>query len=227
MTLLFRLTGRTRRTPQEYRAIDSLTYKSQKRLINTHECVHASVRIRMGLKGYGYNDKGLYDSEGLVGWVMEGTESLSSSSSSSSSSNGTEEEKGIEVTVTDVKWAKKDPQQRYGNNIPNPDLVMPEDPLGELEREIMKSWPDVERGFALIRPGAHPLRINKSSTDPVERERGDSRVSNVGVSGPGKVGRRHEEGTGEQGQDGQRIVIEEVERVGEGGFKKSPTLKTM
>ena len=235
LTLIFRLTGRTRRTPHEYRAIDSLTYKSQERLVNTHECVHASVRIRMGLKGYGYDDKGLYDSDGLVGWIMEGTEASSSpssspsssSSSSSSSYQGTEKEKGSEVAVTDIKWVKRDLQQRRSNNIPNPDLIMPEDPLGDLEREVMKSWPNVERGFALIRPGARPLKMHKSSTDPVRRERRNSRVSNVGVSGPDNMDGRHQESTSEEGRNGKGIVIEEVERAGDVGMKKSPTMKTM
>jgi hypothetical protein len=45
---------------------------------------------------------------------------------------------------------------------------MPEDKLGELEREIMKSWPDVEKEFALIRPGSHLQKMNKSSTDSPE-----------------------------------------------------------
>jgi len=157
MTLIFRLAGKARRTPHEYHAIDRLTYRPKHRLLNTHECVHASVRIRMGLRGYGYNDQGFYDSQGLTGWTMEGTESTTSTSSTS-------DRRGSELaTMVDVKWVKKDLQERN-----DPNLVMPEDELGELEREIMKSWPDVERGFALIRPGTHLQKMLKSSTDPPE-----------------------------------------------------------
>lgn len=157
MTLIFRLAGKARRTPHEYNATDKLTYKPKQRLLNTHECVHASVRIRMGLRGYGYNDKGFYDSQGLTGWTMEGTEAPTSTTSSSG-------RRASELaTMIDVKWVKKDSQ-----GVNDPDLVMPEDQLGELEHEIMKSWPDVEKGFALIRPGTHLQRMNKSSTDPSE-----------------------------------------------------------
>lgn len=157
MSLVFRLLGEARRRPHEYHATDRLTYKRKERLLNTHECVHASVRIRMGLRGYGYNDKGFYDSQGLQGWTMEGTESPSSSILTATG-------KTVQLgSMTGVKWVKKDPSR------PNePDLVMPEDELGELEREIMKSWPNVEKGFSMIRPGAHTLRMQKSMTDPPE-----------------------------------------------------------
>ena len=182
MTLIFRLAGSTRRTPLEYHAIDRLTYKAQQRLLNTHECVHASVRIRMGLKGYGYNDKGFYDSEGLEGWTMHGTESI-----------GVGGELG---GMKDVKWVKKDPQRR--NDTP---LMMPEDGLAELEHEIMKSWPDVERGFASIRPGTHHMKMHKSSTDPPELSPGYSVVNGKGYG---------------------------IDRVVEfGRARKSPTMQTM
>jgi hypothetical protein len=157
MTLIFRLAGQARRSPHEYHAIDRLTYRPKQRLLNTHECVHASVRIRMGLRGYGYNDKGFYDSQGLAGWTMEGTEAPTATTSISG-------RRASELaTMVDVKWVKKDSQ---GGN--DPDLVMPEDLLGELEHDIMKSWPDVEKGFALIRPGTHLQKMNKSSTDRPE-----------------------------------------------------------
>lgn len=158
MTLIFRLAGSARRTPHEYHAIDRLTYKAQQRLLNTHECVHASVRIRMGLKGYGYNDKGLYDSEGLEGWTMHGTESAG--------------ERGELGGMSDVKWVKRDPQRRD-----DPPLIMPEDELAQLEHEIMKSWPDVERGFTSIRPGTHHMKMHKSSTYPPELSPGYSVVN--------------------------------------------------
>jgi hypothetical protein len=178
MTLIFRLAGKARRTPHEYRAIDRLTYEAKQRLLNTHECVHASVRIRMGLKGYGYNDEGFYDSQGLQGWTMEWTESSPSSTTSSITATG----KRVELTsMTDVKWVKKDPQERN-----DPDLVMPEDALGHLEREIMKSWPDVEKGFAVIRPGAHPLKVHKASTDPLEPSPRHSHISGNADSGSGQ-----------------------------------------
>lgn len=163
MTLIFRLAGKTRRTPREYRATDRLTFRARQRLINTNECVHASVRIRMGLCGYGYNDHGYYDSQGLVGWTMEYTELCSSSSPPSSAPVRTKGVKRGDLgSMTDVKWVKKDPQGRN-----DPEMVMPEDELGELEQEIMNLWPDVVEGFSTIKPSAHSLRMFKSPTDPL------------------------------------------------------------
>lgn len=194
MTLIFRLAGKARRTPHEYHAVDKLTYKAKQRLLNTNECVHASVRIRMGLRGYGYNDKGFYDSQGLEGWTMEGTEASCSSAASSFTSAG----KNVveRASMIDVKWVKRDPDERS-----DPDFVMPEDELGELEREIMKCWPDVEKGFAMIKPGAHPLKMNKSSTDPPEPS-----PTCPGVHGRVKAGQR-------------KVDLLKA--------KKSPTMKTL
>ncbi len=182
MTLIFRLAGSARRTPHEYHAIDRLTYRPKQHLLNTHESVHASVRIRMGLKGYGYNDKGFYDSEGLEGWTMHGTEST-----------GGEGQLG---GMKDVRWVKKDPQRKD-----EPPLVMPEDELGELEHEVMKSWPDVEKMFASIRPGLHHMKMHKSSTDPPELSPGYSVVAGKGFG------------------------IDRVVEIGK--TKKSPTMQTM
>jgi hypothetical protein len=101
--------------------------------------------------------------------------------------------------MTDVKWVKRDPQERK-----DPDLMMPEDELGELEREILTSWPDVAKGFATIRPGAHPLRMHKSSTDPPEP-----------LPRPSDINGKGDEGSAEQ----HVLAI--------GNAKRSPTLKTL
>lgn len=208
MTLIFRLAGRARRTPHEYRATDRLSFRPKQRLLNTNECVHASVRIRMGLRGYGYDDKGFYDSQGLEGWTMEGTEV----ESPPSSAEGGEASPLITAaanpelgSMRDVKWVKRAHQNGEHSDFKHFDMVMPEDELGELEREILKSWPDVEKGFALIRPGAHPLRMLKSSTDPVK---GSPRRSNVAL----------EAGTG-RNLHSMKPNILEIERA-----KKSPTI---
>ncbi len=182
MTLIFRLAGSARRTPHEYRAIDCLTYKAKQGLLNTHESVHASVRVRMGLKGYGYNDKGFYDSEGLEGWTMHGTETPA---------------EGDQLGgMKDVRWVKRDPTRKKERP-----LVMPEDEMGELEHEIMNSWPDVEKVFASIRPGLHHMRVHKSSTDPPELSPGYSIA------------------------DGKGLGIDRVVEIVKG--RKSPTMQTM
>ena len=105
--------------------------------------------------------------------------------------------------MTDVKWVKKDPQGKD-----DPDLVMPEDDLGALEREVVKCWPEIEKEFAMIRPGTHPLKLHKSLTDPVElslrRSHVDGRLDQMQVYRLDK---------------NQAVEIEDVER--------SQTLKTI
>lgn len=95
MSFFFRLAGSKVRTPGEYcetqradehgtlwwivkRSIYHLTLhlgrpaKQLPRLQHTGETFHSSVRIRMGKKGLGYDDKGFYDSQALRGWEMVG-----------------------------------------------------------------------------------------------------------------------------------------------------------
>src|SRR5438552_13903049 len=77
MTLFFRLGGSKTRTPGEYCEIDQSHANTNRKLANTGEVMHSSVRIRMGRQGLGYNDKGTYDSEALQGWTMEATTQIS------------------------------------------------------------------------------------------------------------------------------------------------------
>ena len=150
MTPLFVILGSQRRTPHEYRAVDRLTHQSKQCLRNTHEYVHSSVRIRMGLHGYGYNDKGNYDAYGLRGWTMEGI--MTPNGSISSDGIPSRQHSGA---MTDVKWVKKDSSGNGGD----PALVMPEDTLGDLERLVMRSWPQVEKRFDSIKPGSHAVKL--------------------------------------------------------------------
>lgn len=56
------LVGEKARTPGQYFATDTRTGKTTKRrLRETEESVHASVRVRIALKGLGREDKGLYN----------------------------------------------------------------------------------------------------------------------------------------------------------------------
>lgn len=183
MSFLFRLAGQAHRTPQEYSATDRVTFRKTRRLVNTHESVHSSVRIRMGLRGFGYNDEGFYDSQGLQSWTMEGVETATADKKttttapqSTQKSGGEAHEQTWDGTVSEIRWVKKDPAYEG-------DLVMPEDELGELEREIMKSWPDVEKGFSMIRPGARPLKLFKSTTAPHEFDNVKAKVNGNGVNG--------------------------------------------
>ena len=65
-----RLAGEVVRTPGHYCTAPTDDQKTPRRpLVNTHESIHASVRMRMEQEGKGTDDKGLYKPTALRGWV--------------------------------------------------------------------------------------------------------------------------------------------------------------
>ena len=68
------LVGENVRTPGQYFATDPKTGKAtNRRLRETEESVHASVRVRKALKGLGREDKGLYNPPALLDYQLSGT----------------------------------------------------------------------------------------------------------------------------------------------------------
>ena len=66
-TGLYRLAGRTTRTPGMYRRIDPKTGRPTDHfLVNTNEKIHRTVRLRLDLGGLGYDDVGLYKCRALL-----------------------------------------------------------------------------------------------------------------------------------------------------------------
>lgn len=62
------------RTPGDYHATDPKTGLPEKRkLVDTRETIHASVRVRKLRKGRGENDHGTYDPPALAGFKLVGT----------------------------------------------------------------------------------------------------------------------------------------------------------
>ena len=71
-TGVYTLAGKRIRTPGNYFRTDPFTGKTTtKRLKNTNEYIHASVRSRVGLSGPGVSDRGRYDCRALGDWVFE------------------------------------------------------------------------------------------------------------------------------------------------------------
>jgi hypothetical protein len=70
-----KLGGWIYRSPMEYHPYDPDTGKeiTDRKLINTGEKVHSSVRIRMGVPGKGLEDQGDYNPPSLEGWKLSGT----------------------------------------------------------------------------------------------------------------------------------------------------------
>lgn len=69
---VYALAGRKTRTPGNYFRADPFTGRpTTKRLRNTNEYIHASVRSRVGLNGPGIEDRGRYDCKALQDWSFE------------------------------------------------------------------------------------------------------------------------------------------------------------
>jgi Uncharacterized alpha/beta hydrolase domain (DUF2235) len=69
---IYPLAGRRTRTPGNYFRADPYTGRpTSKRLKNTNEYIHASVRSRVGLGGPGVQDRGRYDCRALADWSFE------------------------------------------------------------------------------------------------------------------------------------------------------------
>ena len=69
---IYSLTGQRTRTPGAYQRLNPITGRSTgKRLKNTNEYIHASVRARVGLKGPGPQDRGDYNPPALADWTFE------------------------------------------------------------------------------------------------------------------------------------------------------------
>ena len=69
---IYALAGRRTRTPGNYFRTDPYNGRmTTKRLKNTNEYIHASVRSRVGLGGPGLEDRGRYDCKALSDWNFE------------------------------------------------------------------------------------------------------------------------------------------------------------
>lgn len=104
------IAGQKVRTPGQYFAINPKTGKTTgRKLRDTQEHIHASVRIRKDLGGLGTEDKGLYNPTSLIGWRLVGS-----------------------IQKHEVRW-------EYGGKAGAPERVLPEDQLGEVELQLLSS----------------------------------------------------------------------------------------
>lgn len=126
MTGLMVVAGQKVRTPGQYLATNTKTGKTTgRKLPNTQEHIHASVRIRKDLGGLGTEDKGSYKPTSLVGWRLAGS-----------------------GHQHDVRW-------EYGGKEGAPEMVLPEDKLGEIELHLLSSS---EREYKAATQGVLKLR---------------------------------------------------------------------
>jgi uncharacterized protein (DUF2235 family) len=174
MTLFFRLGGSKTRTPGGYCETERKhgSGTTRRKLVNTGERIHSSVRIRMGRQGLGYNDKGTYDSEALQRWTMKATEEVAPPTPIDIHSPGAV----LKGRISDVRWVKTIPGDKE-----TPELILPEDELGSLERMVLESWPELYGEFDTVMPGSHATSMQRSSTFPSNHPHSNEIAAQIGM----------------------------------------------
>ncbi|RMD42233.1 hypothetical protein DV735_g2881, partial [Chaetothyriales sp. CBS 134920] len=185
MTAFYRLGGSRIRTPNEYTNQTAVSQHGQlfyftrrtlfwwathlglfkrpsrPRLEGTNETVHASVRVRMGQQGLGYNDTGLYDSDALRGWTMYGD-------LTDPDTPIRQEIHGEAGRMKNVEWRKTIKVKNEKGQEEEETLVMPEDPMGNFEKRILSLWPRIANSFDSTLPGNHNRVLHHAHTDPAQ-----------------------------------------------------------
>lgn len=124
MTTFFTKFNPRARTPGQYSATNPRTDGStDRRLENTGETIHASVRVRKILKGLGTDEWRAYNPESLNGWQMVG--------------NGHEGDES-----TRKRWVFK-----FKAEEGKPDIVLLEEKLGEVEFELLELSPKAKKAY--------------------------------------------------------------------------------
>ncbi|RMZ89606.1 hypothetical protein DV736_g3167, partial [Chaetothyriales sp. CBS 134916] len=181
MTAFYKLSGSRIRTPNEYTnprtapQHGQLFYFFQRtlfwwaahlglfqprrrpRLEGTNETVHASVRVRMGHRGLGYDDKGFYDSQALKGWTMYGQ-------FTDPDTPIRQEIQGEAGRMKNVEWRKTVKNAKGEEET----LVMPEDQMGDFEKRIVSLWPRIAKRLDSTLPGNHKRVLQHAHTDPLD-----------------------------------------------------------
>jgi hypothetical protein len=130
---LYSLAGTKTRTPGNYYRTDPHTGRpTTKRLKNTNEYIHASVRSRLGLQGPGTADRGVYDPPALKDWTFE-TEVAPPGRPGTSN--------GLMVV-----WTDRNPKRSGGQD------KIPEAVLSETEMVLLRQSPRVYEYVRELRP---------------------------------------------------------------------------
>jgi uncharacterized protein (DUF2235 family) len=186
MTTFFLLGGSRVRTPGEYREPElasqhgtllwmfwkighrvlGKTQHTTPKLNRTNETIHASVRIRRGKNGYGYDDKGTYDPPALKGWGMHGLETNPDTPIAINAPGAVGKMTGVVykkavAPETVEKGQVRDLESRGKKDV----LELREEPLGVFERQILQLWPEINKDFDTI--GTEGAQVDRVQTHPV------------------------------------------------------------
>ncbi|EXJ83380.1 hypothetical protein A1O1_07002 [Capronia coronata CBS 617.96] len=201
---------------------DSRSSQLLPRLKRTNETIHSSVRIRMGMEGLGYNDKGKYDCQALQGWVLYGRETEPDTPIAQTTPGAVGKMTGVvwkKTVVPDkvvdgghddnnLNKKKKTAKTTYVKGQKMHEFELVEEPLGLFEHRILQLWPEINADFDSIVPGRHENKVSKSSTYPIEWDR-----PHYGQAGSGSARGLSDSGIGSQGstavRDSLRLVTKD------------------
>ncbi|KAI1623152.1 hypothetical protein EDD37DRAFT_459762 [Exophiala viscosa] len=129
---IYALAGSKTRTPGGYYRVDPHGRQTDRRLKNTNEYIHSSVRCRLGLQGPGVNDRGVYDPPALRDWTFD-----------------TEVVPGTGGDGLMVVWTDRSERRERGQD------KIPEAKLGETEMVLLSQCPRVEEYAKDLKPPGH------------------------------------------------------------------------
>lgn len=144
----YSITGRRIRTPGSYQRVDPFNGRSTgKRLKNTNEYIHASVRARIGLRGPGPQDRGDYSPQALADWTFEPEPAPMGAAAQGQGGNLSD---GMMVV-----WNYRGDKEHDGQT------RIPEAVLLETELALLRQFQPVEEYIKFMRPPSGKRRSKK------------------------------------------------------------------
>jgi uncharacterized protein (DUF2235 family) len=181
---VYSITGSKVRTPGNYYRTDPKTgLPTKKKLKNTNEYIHASVRSRMGLRGPGYADKGEYDPPALRDWTY--------------AADGPPGQGNADGRT--VVWTNHDADQTGGQH------QIPEALLLETELAMLRNSPQVAEYIRSMREPVKGKRRSRRMDDEVNGAPMPPNASMAGAVPPGgdQHGHRRRERARSMGAGGE------------------------
>lgn len=147
----YAFTGSKIRTPGAYQRVDPYNGKpTGKRLKNTNEYIHASVRARVGLRGPGPQDRGDYNPPALADWTFEPEPAPVGAAAQGQGGNLSD---GMMVV-----WNFRGDKDRHDGQMRIPEAV-----LLETELALLRQFQAVDDYIRFMRPPSSGKRRSKRS----------------------------------------------------------------
>lgn len=165
------LAGKKVRTPGAYQRVDPTNGRSTgKRLKNTNEYIHASVRARIGLRGPGPEDRDEYNPPALADWTFEPEPPPAGGAASGQSGNLAD---GMMIV-----WNYRGDRDRDHDG----QTRIPEAVLLETELAMLRQFQVVDDYIRYMRPPRRERRVKRAHVD---RSRIAGPPAPTGAAAPG------------------------------------------